>query len=94
MERRDLMKFMLLLIEYTKSSVSKKPFKCAGNLSVPPQLLKVKQLTGPSDRTLCRVTDQKNKLGPVFMPFGQRPYGSGSDSPVAVVGSLLSLGCG
>lgn len=52
MERRDLMKFMLLLIEYTKSSVSKKPFKCAGNLSVPPQLLQVKQLTGPSDRTL------------------------------------------
>lgn len=61
MERRDLMKFMLLLIEYTKSSVSKKPFKCAGNLSVPPQLLKVKQLTGPSDRTLCRVTDQKKQ---------------------------------
>lgn len=44
MERRDLMKFMLLLIEYTKSSVSKKPLKCAGNLSVPPQLLNVKQL--------------------------------------------------
>lgn len=61
MERRDLMKFMLLLIEYTKSSVSKKPFKCAGNLSVPPQLLQVKQLTGPSDRMLCPVTDQKKQ---------------------------------
>lgn len=61
MEMRDLMKFMLLLIEYTKSSFSKKPLKCAGNLSVPPQQLKVKQLTGPSDRTLCRVTDQKKQ---------------------------------